>query len=277
MRRLFVYARTGIYGLVCLMVLGLAYQPEVIASHCCGESDKEDEEQSEISEEVKCYVLDKEITTSEAVSKKEYRGLTFWFCCNGCPKKFNQSPKTYFKAMSNDYLRFVSVIFEDYFAIRESLADDSVKGISERASTIVTNAEILAKLKPELKEAKVKTLQKIADEITKSAQLLARVKYTCSMHPKVESNKPGNCPKCGMRLSKKEPEIKVVRASFKNLSNALIRYLKEVDHKEDESSITTYTFYCPMAKKFWLQEDKDIGNPYYGKSMLKCGKLQEEE
>jgi hypothetical protein len=24
--------------------------------------------------------------------------------------------------------------------------------------------------------------------------------YTCSMHPEVISNKPGNCPKCGMEL-----------------------------------------------------------------------------
>ena len=24
--------------------------------------------------------------------------------------------------------------------------------------------------------------------------------YTCTMHPKVHSNKPGICPKCGMQL-----------------------------------------------------------------------------
>ncbi len=26
------------------------------------------------------------------------------------------------------------------------------------------------------------------------------MKYTCTMHPEVVSNKPGNCPKCGMAL-----------------------------------------------------------------------------
>lgn len=25
-------------------------------------------------------------------------------------------------------------------------------------------------------------------------------KYTCSMHPEVVKNKPGKCPKCGMKL-----------------------------------------------------------------------------
>ena len=30
--------------------------------------------------------------------------------------------------------------------------------------------------------------------------------YTCPMHPEVQSDKPGNCPKCGMRLEKKVPQ-----------------------------------------------------------------------
>lgn len=30
-----------------------------------------------------------------------------------------------------------------------------------------------------------------------------KVVYTCSMHPEVVSDKPGNCPKCGMELEKK--------------------------------------------------------------------------
>lgn len=30
----------------------------------------------------------------------------------------------------------------------------------------------------------------------------AGVKYTCTMHPDVVMNKPGKCPKCGMKLVK---------------------------------------------------------------------------
>ena len=29
---------------------------------------------------------------------------------------------------------------------------------------------------------------------------LAATKYTCTMHPEVVMNKPGKCPKCGMKL-----------------------------------------------------------------------------
>ena len=28
--------------------------------------------------------------------------------------------------------------------------------------------------------------------------------YTCRMHPEVRSSKPGKCPKCGMKLTKKK-------------------------------------------------------------------------
>jgi hypothetical protein len=31
-----------------------------------------------------------------------------------------------------------------------------------------------------------------------------KVVYTCTMHPEVRSDKPGDCPKCGMTLVKME-------------------------------------------------------------------------
>lgn len=40
-------------------------------------------------------------------------------------------------------------------------------------------------------------------EKAKTEQATATV-YTCPMHPEVTSDKPGNCPKCGMELVPKE-------------------------------------------------------------------------
>ena len=31
--------------------------------------------------------------------------------------------------------------------------------------------------------------------------------YTCPMHPEIQSTKPGNCPKCGMKLVKEKPKV----------------------------------------------------------------------
>jgi hypothetical protein len=35
-----------------------------------------------------------------------------------------------------------------------------------------------------------------------------------------------------------------------------------------------YVDYCPMKKSYWLSEEKDIKNPYYGKQMLDCGNVE---
>lgn len=38
----------------------------------------------------------------------------------------------------------------------------------------------------------------------RAATMPAATGYTCSMHPEVVSDKPGNCPKCGMALVPKQ-------------------------------------------------------------------------
>jgi len=41
-------------------------------------------------------------------------------------------------------------------------------------------------------------------EKTVSEKESAAVTYTCPMHPEVTSDKPGDCPKCGMALVEKK-------------------------------------------------------------------------
>ena len=57
-------------------------------------------------------------------------------------------------------------------------------------------------------------------------------------------------------------DIKSIREAFKPLSG----FLSELDVPEGLARA-----YCPMVKSFWLQKKGEIANPYYGKSMLKCG------
>lgn len=64
-------------------------------------------------------------------------------------------------------------------------------------------------------------------------------------------------------------DLEAARAAFKPLGATLSKYLAE-------QKIQTGHYYellCPMAKAGWLQTDKAVKNPYFGKSMLACGKI----
>ncbi len=46
-------------------------------------------------------------------------------------------------------------------------------------------------------------------EMDKKENMQQPVTYTCPMHPEIHSSKPGNCPKCGMKLVKEKPKAVV--------------------------------------------------------------------
>lgn len=198
-----------------------------------------------LEERVKDYVCGMEIDKSNAKATEKHKGLTFYFCSENCHKNFKKEPDTFFKGISKDYDRYAGLIFKHYLSIYKVLIKDKVEDVEKHSSEIVSNADILAKLEPSLKTVKLNDMQKLADSIAKSA-------------------KP---------LSEKKPlKIKEVKEQFSTLSNAVIDYYKGIDKKE-KNARELYVFYCPMEKKSWLQDSKEMENPYGGG---KCGKLVED-
>jgi Cu(I)/Ag(I) efflux system membrane fusion protein len=65
-------------------------------------------------------------------------------------------------------------------------------------------------------------------------------------------------------------DVAGMREAFKDISEHLIMAAKKQGLEE-----TLYVQYCPMAKASWLSKKKEIRNPYYGSSMLKCGTVKE--
>lgn len=65
------------------------------------------------------------------------------------------------------------------------------------------------------------------------------------------------------------------RSAFSELSNAMTEWVKQQEISDGE----VYLEYCPMANSnkggYWLSNESEIKNPYFGKMMLSCGKVAE--
>ena len=65
------------------------------------------------------------------------------------------------------------------------------------------------------------------------------------------------------------------RKAFASLSNEMTTLVKDGELSMGE----VYLEYCPMANNnsgaYWLSNQKEIKNPYFGDKMLKCGSVKE--
>jgi protein SCO1/2 len=65
-------------------------------------------------------------------------------------------------------------------------------------------------------------------------------------------------------------ELTSARAAFGRLGDAIITYARTANVSIGSNINVAY---CPMARKYWLQRGTKIQNPYYGKAMLECGRI----
>jgi Cu(I)/Ag(I) efflux system membrane fusion protein len=79
-----------------------------------------------------------------------------------------------------------------------------------------------------------------------------------------------------LKTTEKTGDIEEVRKAFRTFSDELISVLGRF---EITWQGPLYKIHCPMAFNDtgadWLQKDKDIRNPYFGASMLKCGVIKQ--
>jgi Cu(I)/Ag(I) efflux system membrane fusion protein len=79
-----------------------------------------------------------------------------------------------------------------------------------------------------------------------------------------------------LRKATNTDEIGKMRVLFKNISDQMIMLIKTFGGLDKPAFIN----YCPMANNDngaeWLSTEKEIKNPYFGASMLKCGEVKHE-
>lgn len=73
----------------------------------------------------------------------------------------------------------------------------------------------------------------------------------------------------------KAADLTSARVSFEKLSIAIIKAVKEIGLPDD---FEVNLAFCPMTfggrRSDWLQNDKELLNPYFGTAMLKCGEFE---
>lgn len=73
------------------------------------------------------------------------------------------------------------------------------------------------------------------------------------------------------KIISESKDLKKQRLHFAPLSDKIVTLAKKIKL----SGAPIYEMYCPMKKANWLSDVKAVKNPYYGKSMLTCGKVVE--
>ncbi len=68
-----------------------------------------------------------------------------------------------------------------------------------------------------------------------------------------------------------EKDLKAQRKSFENVSSAMIKLARTLGLNQQD----IYVQHCPMVKRSWLNEVKEIQNPFYGSKMYDCGEVTE--
>lgn len=129
-----------------------------------------------------------------------------------------------------------------YEAIRLALLGDSLDGVQEHASAIQASASDLVSNfsagKAEVADAEAGKLETALQEIESAASRLAA-----------------------------SSDLAAARDDFFSLTKPIAQYRKLA------GSTGTVVAYCSMAQKAWIQPEGEIGNPYMGQKMPKCGEI----
>ncbi|MCM5662762.1 DUF3347 domain-containing protein [Galbibacter mesophilus] len=132
-------------------------------------------------------------------------------------------------------------ILNNYFDLKNALVNDDNENAKTYGKTFAKN--IVAMDISNYSDSEKASLNEIIQEAKKNAQQIA------------------------------ESDIKNQRVHFKSLSKEMTAMLRITG-----TSNKIYEQYCPMydGGTAWLSRSEDIKNPYYGSSMLTCGKVQRE-
>jgi Cu+-exporting ATPase len=136
------------------------------------------------------------IDPADAAGHYEYRGQTYYFCCDSCLEQFRANPSQFLEPA----------------------------GTTSRESTdVATAAEYTCPMDPEVRQKGPGACPKCGMALEPvMAVPTTRTAWTCPMHPEIVRDEPGACPICGMALEpttvtleEKNPELEDMVRRFR--------------------------------------------------------------
>lgn len=139
-----------------------------------------------------------------------------------------------------------STVYEEisghYEAIRLALLGDSLDGVDEHAAAI---HELASDLVSDFSAGKAGVAGTEADKLETALQNIATA---------------------ASRLAD-DSDLAAARDDFFRLTKPMAQYRKLA------GTTGTVVAYCSMAQKAWIQPEGELGNPYMGQKMPRCGEI----
>jgi Cu(I)/Ag(I) efflux system membrane fusion protein len=146
--------------------------------------------------------------------------------------------------VANDFKQQLKLVFEAYIQTKEALVKDDFNKVKENASFLEKN---LGKVDMKL----------LIDADSHQHWMKVEKEMRLTAAAITASN-----------------DIKEQRAHFKDLSTAITSAVQMYGVGQ-----VVYNQYCPMADDnkgaYWLSNDKNVLNPYFGSAMLACGSVKQ--
>lgn len=121
------------------------------------------------------------VDPSKAAASINHRGVTVYFCGQGCAAKFRASPEKYLQAKPD-------------------------AASSKQPAKTEPHGEFTCPMHPQIKKPGPVSCPKCGMALEPATVTAAakRTEYTCPMHPQIVRDAPGPCPICGMALEPRE-------------------------------------------------------------------------
>ncbi len=200
------------------------------------------------------------VVTEASEYHSEHNGKTYYFCSDGCLSKFQQSPGKYLKAGKQEgegcCCSSQKPAAPESTTEKKGCCGGSHHGHHKAARSSQGGDEsaiYTCPMHPEIEQQGPGSCPKCGMALERKDIPLAATttEYTCPMHPEIVQDHPGNCPKCGMAL---EPRTVAAAEDNSELDDMTRRFWVS-------ALLAIPVFFSAMAAEFWPEAINGLIEP----------------